>query len=139
MAIRIQLPSTADLLPPGNVYALEGRGTSSTKTETDIYGNQVGVIPEIKTANQLWTIGAGYLDLTPTQACVDAYEQHTALTLTDEAGTTYAVVITEYPAIERFKMPDGNVTYTIKLTLGLAPSAWGIPVVSLTGPRQFGR
>jgi hypothetical protein len=133
------LNGSTPLLPTGNLFFLEGKGSASTSTEQDIYGNQVVVSREIKTANQLWSLGAAYVDLTTTQAVIAAYEAHTTLTLTDEAGTSYTTIITEYPAIERHKMPDGSVTYTIKVTLGLAPTTWGIPVVSLTGPRQFNR
>jgi len=133
------LNGTTPLLPTGNLFSLEGKGTASTTTEQDIYGNQVVVSREIKTANQLWTLGAAYVDLSVAQAVIAAYENHTILTFTDEAGTAYSTIITEYPSIDRHKQPDGSVTYTIKVTLGLAPTAWGIPVVSLTGPRQFDR
>ena len=130
---------SVDILPPGNIFALEGRGTSSTKTENDIYGNQVASIPEIKTANQLWSITAAYVDLSTTQATISAYEQHNQLVFTDEAGSVFNVVVTEYPTIERHKIVGGNLSYTVKLVLGMAPTAWGIPIISLTGPRQFGR
>ena len=139
MAIRVPLPNLTDLLPPSNICSLEGKGTASVKNETDIYGNQVAVIPEVKTANQLWSIAAAYVALSYVQSCIDAYENHSALTLTDEAGTTYSVIITEYPTIDRHKLSTGGVAYTIKIVLGAAPASWSIPVVSLSGPRQFGR
>ena len=136
---RIQLPSTADLLPQANIYMLEGKGTASTKPDADIYGNQVVVVQEIKTANQQWTVGAAYVALSVTAAVIAAYESHTTLTLTDEAGTTYSTIIAEYPAIDRHKMPDGSVMYTVRVTLSKAPTSWGVAVVSLNGPRQFNR
>lgn len=137
--IRVQLPSTVDLLPSANIYMFEGKGSASTKADADIYGNQIAVIQEVKTANQLWTVGAAYVLLAVVQAAIAAYEGHTTLTLTDEAGTTYSTVITEYPAIDRHKLPTGDVAYTVRLTLGKSPTSWGIAVVSLNGPRQFNR
>lgn len=139
MSIRLQLPGNFDLLPQGNIYMLEGKATASTKTDLDIYGNQIVVTQEVKNSNQLWTIGAAYVDLTTTQNAIAAYETHLSLLLTDEAGGTFNTIVTEYPAIDRHKLVDGNLAYTVRLTLGKSPTSWSIPVINLNAPRQFDR
>lgn len=137
--IALTKQDTTQLLPTPNIYMCEGKSTTSSKTEADIYGNQVVVHAETKAGTQSWTLGAAYVQLATVQGTLDAYRDHNTLTLTDDAGATHSVTITEYPAIDRHKLPDGTLGYTVRVTLGKAASAWSIPVINLHAPRLFGR
>lgn len=127
------------LFPEDHIYMLEDLQESSAKTVEDIYGSPLVVTLEQSNARARWTVGAAYVELSVVEACKDAYAQHTPLTLRDEAGVTYAVVISEYPSIERHKVL-ASVLFTIKCTVAQDNSTFGIPpVISTSGPRLFSR
>lgn len=127
------------ILPQGNIFALESRSLATSKTELDIYGNQINVLPELTSSEDFWSIGAAYVDKTVVDACQTAYAAHTELVLVTEEGTSIQCQIAEYPQIDRHKVVGGNVLYTIKLTLRRQDTSWTIPVISMSGPRLFGR
>jgi len=131
--------SGVSLLPQASIYLLEQKATGSTAPDTDIYGNQVVITKEIVAQQQQWSIAAAYSAIAVVQACESAYELHQVLVLTDEVGNTFNMVITEFPQITRYKQADGSVSYTVQLLLGKAPNSWQVSVVSLSGPRLFGR
>ena len=131
--------NSASLLPQANIYMLEQKSEAPTISDTDIYGNQVIITPEIMAAQPQWSIAAAYVALSVVQACETAYTQHQALVLTDEVGNSFNMVVVAFPTVTRYKQVDGSVTYTVQLLLGSAPSTWQVSVVSLSGPRLFGR
>lgn len=131
--------SNTALLPEDHIYLLEDLQESSAKTSEDIYGSPMVVTLEQANARARWTIGAAYVDISIVDACKEAYAQHTPLTLCDEAGASFEVVISEYPSIERHKALE-SVLYTIKCTVAQDNSTFGIPpVISTSGPRLFSR
>lgn len=137
--ITLKLPSTIDILPPGNIHLLEDRTQAASKIEDDIFGSPVVITKELASSKTSWTIGAAYVDLTVVQACIDAYHSNTHLTLQDERNTTSTVVISEYPSIERHQSLE-TLLYTIKCTLVQDGGSFGIPTILTTnGPRLFGR
>ncbi len=134
--------NTQALLPEDHIVDLEYVRESGTSTEVDIYGSPINVALENRIGNTLWVLSSAYIDLSYVQQHITAYSSKSVCYLTVETGTRYAVVIKEYPVIERVKTVTGDVIYNVKLHLqaqGGDTDPFKIPVTNPNSTRLFSR
>lgn len=133
------LLNSSDLVPQASIFMFEDRLLASAKTEDDIYGAPVVITRELPAGKTTWSVGAAYVSLAVVTAVIDAYKNNSTLVLQDELSNSTNVVISDYPEIERHKSMT-NVLYTVKINLVQKSANFSTPpVLSISGPRLFGR
>ena len=133
------LLNSSDLVPQAAIFMFEDRLLASAKTEDDISGAPVVITRELPAGKTTWSVGAAYVSLAVVTAVIDAYKNNSTLVLQDELSNSTNVVISDYPEIERHKSMT-NVLYTVKINLVQKSANFSTPpVLSISGPRLFGR
>lgn len=128
------------VVPSDHITGFDYRQAHVSSTQVDIWGVPIVIGLEQVLSNTAWDMVVHYVELAITQQVLDAYTNNYLLVLVDELGTATDVKIKEYPSIERNKIIDGSVVYTLKFAIqsdsvnGIVPT-----VLSTYGPRLFDR